>query len=55
MPIARERVAEHTPATTNISVAIQRAVNTTVEEAVFSMWFAYIHCWARDVFSIDSP
>jgi hypothetical protein len=28
------------------------AVNTTIEEAVFSMWFAYIHCWATAVASI---
>jgi hypothetical protein len=25
-------------------------VNTTIEEAVFSVWLAYIHCWATDVF-----
>jgi hypothetical protein len=31
----------------------QRAVNTTIEKEVFSMWFAYIHCWATDVFSMD--
>jgi hypothetical protein len=29
---------------------MQRAVITTVEEEVFSI-FAYIHCWATDVFS----
>jgi hypothetical protein len=29
---------------------MQRAVNTTIEEEIFSMCFAYIHCWARDVF-----
>jgi hypothetical protein len=34
------------------SVAMQRAVNTTIEEEVFSMWFAYIHCWTTDVFSM---
>jgi hypothetical protein len=34
---------------------MQRAVNTTIEEDVFSMWFAYIHCWATDVFSMDLP
>jgi hypothetical protein len=30
------------------------ALNTTIEEEVFSMWLAYIHCWARDVFSMVS-
>jgi hypothetical protein len=34
---------------------MQRAVNTTIEEAVFPMWFEYIHCWATDVFSMDPP
>jgi hypothetical protein len=36
------------------SVAIQRAVNTTMEEEVFSAWFAYeyMHCGATDVFSM---
>jgi hypothetical protein len=29
---------------------MQRAVNTTIVEEVFSMWFAYIHCWATDSF-----
>jgi hypothetical protein len=29
---------------------MQRALNTTIEEEVFPMWFAYIHCWATDVF-----
>jgi hypothetical protein len=33
-------------------VAMQRAVNTTIEEKVFSISFAYIHCWATDVFSV---
>jgi hypothetical protein len=32
------------------SVAMQPAVNTTVEEEVIYTWFAYIHYWARDVF-----
>jgi hypothetical protein len=32
------------------SVAMQRAVNTTIKEELFSMWFSYIHCWATDVF-----
>jgi hypothetical protein len=31
---------------------MQSAVNTTLEEEVFSVWFAYIHCWATDVFSM---
>jgi hypothetical protein len=31
------------------SVAMQGAVNI-IEEEVFSMWFAYINCWATDVF-----
>jgi hypothetical protein len=35
-PIDRHRVAKHIPATTNISVAMQRAVATTIEEDVFS-------------------
>jgi hypothetical protein len=34
---------------------MQCAVNTTIEEAVFSMWFVYIHCGATDVFSMDAP
>jgi hypothetical protein len=25
------------------------------EEGVFSVWFAYIHCWAADVFSMGPP
>jgi hypothetical protein len=36
MHIARQQVAKHIPATTNISVAMQRAVNTMIEEQVFS-------------------
>jgi hypothetical protein len=32
---------------------VQRVVNTTIEKEVFSMWFAYIHCWATDAFSMD--
>jgi hypothetical protein len=31
---------------------MQRAVNATIEEEAFSVWFAYIHCLATDVFSI---
>jgi hypothetical protein len=34
---AKQRVAEHIPATTNTSVATQRAIDTTIEEDVFSM------------------
>jgi hypothetical protein len=34
---------------------MQRAVNTTREKAVFSMWFAYIYCWATDGFFMDPP
>jgi hypothetical protein len=37
MSIARQRVDKHIPATTNISVAMQRAVNITTEEEGFSM------------------
>jgi hypothetical protein len=33
---------------------MKRAVNTT-EEEVFLMWFAYIHCWATDMFSMGPP
>jgi hypothetical protein len=32
---------------------MQRAVNATIEEEVFSMWFTY--CWSTDVFSINPP
>jgi hypothetical protein len=34
---------------------MQRAVNTTIEEEAFPMWFAYIHCGATNVFSVDPP
>jgi hypothetical protein len=34
---------------------MQRAVNTTIEEEVFSMWFAYIDRWATEVFSMGPP
>jgi hypothetical protein len=34
---------------------MHRAVNTTIEEEVFSMWFTYIHCWATDVPSMCPP
>jgi hypothetical protein len=34
---------------------MQRAVNTTIVEEIFSMWFAYIHCGATDVFPMDPP
>jgi hypothetical protein len=26
-----------------------------MSQEVFSMWFAYIHCWATDMFSMDPP
>jgi hypothetical protein len=28
---------------------MQRAVNTALEEEVFSVLFVYIHCWTTDV------
>jgi hypothetical protein len=34
---------------------MQLAINTTIEAKVFSMLFAYIHCWETDVFSMDPP
>jgi hypothetical protein len=34
---------------------MQPAANKTIEKEVFSMWFAYIHCWATDEFSMDPP
>jgi hypothetical protein len=34
---------------------MQRTVNITIEEKVFSMWFAYIRCWETDVFFLDPP
>jgi hypothetical protein len=34
---------------------MQRTVNTTTEEEMFSVWFIYIHCWAMDVFSMSPP
>jgi hypothetical protein len=34
---------------------MQRTVNTAIEEEVFSMWLAYNHGWAKDVFSTDPP
>jgi hypothetical protein len=52
MHIARQWVAKHIPATTNTSIAVQRAISRTYEEEVFSMWFAYVHCWETDVFSM---
>jgi hypothetical protein len=36
LPIGRERFAKHIPAITNISVAMQSAVDTTIKEDVFS-------------------
>jgi hypothetical protein len=50
--IARQR-PQYTGNNRITSVAVQRAVNRTVEKAVFSMWFAYTHCWTTDVFSMD--
>jgi hypothetical protein len=38
-----------------ISVAMQRAVNRTIDEEVIYMWFAYIHRWATDMFSMVPP
>jgi hypothetical protein len=32
---------------------MQRAVNTAIEKAVFSMSFAHIQWWATNVFSMD--
>jgi hypothetical protein len=32
---------------------MQRAINKTKEEAIFSMWFVFIHCRATDMFSTD--
>jgi hypothetical protein len=37
------------------SIVMQYAVNTTIEELVFSVWFAHIHCWSKDVFSMSPP
>jgi hypothetical protein len=34
---------------------MQRAINTITEEVAFSMWFAYIHCWPRDMLSMGPP
>jgi hypothetical protein len=34
---------------------MQHAVNTPIEEAVFSMLFACIHCGAMDIFFMDPP
>jgi hypothetical protein len=36
-----------------IYVAMQRVVNTI--EEVFSVWFAYIRCWEKNVFSTSQP
>jgi hypothetical protein len=63
-PVAGQRLSKHVPAEGNseyagnnwiTSISMQHAVNTTIEEAVFSMWFAYIHCWAMDVSSKGPP
>jgi hypothetical protein len=37
------------------SVSMQLAVNTTIKEAVFYIWFVCIHCWVKDMFSIVPP
>jgi hypothetical protein len=34
---------------------MQHAVNAKIEDEVFSMWFAYIHFWAMDMFYMDLP
>jgi hypothetical protein len=34
---------------------MQRVVSTTIEEAMFSVWFAYFHCGATDMFSMGPP
>jgi hypothetical protein len=31
---------------------MQLAVNTTIEKETI-LWFAHIHCWATDIFSMD--
>jgi hypothetical protein len=51
--VAGQLLSKHIPATTNTqatSFAIQLAVDITIEEEVFSMWFAYIHCGQRMCF-----
>jgi hypothetical protein len=47
--VAGQRLGKHS------RFAVQRAINITIEEEVFSMYFAYIHCWATDVFSMGPP
>jgi hypothetical protein len=37
MPIVMQRVAKHIPATMNTSVAMQRSVDTKIEEDILSM------------------
>jgi hypothetical protein len=34
---------------------MQRAVNETIEEEVFSKRLAYIHCWTTVVFTMGPP
>jgi hypothetical protein len=34
---------------------MQRDVNTTREEEMFSMCFSYIHCWETEVFAVGPP
>jgi hypothetical protein len=60
--VAGQRLGKHIPSTPNTQARIRQlpflckgGVNTRIEEAVFSMWFAYIHCWATDVFPIVPP
>jgi hypothetical protein len=58
-PVAGQRLCKHIPkyagSNRRTAVSMQRAITTTIEEEVFSMWFAYIHCWATDVFSMRPP
>jgi hypothetical protein len=41
--------AEYAGNNRRTSFSMQSAVNTIIEEAVFSMWLAYIVYWATDV------
>jgi hypothetical protein len=40
---------------TERKVTMQRPVNAAIAEEVFSVWFAYTHCWAIDAFSVSPP
>jgi hypothetical protein len=60
--VAGQRLGKHIPATKNTQAKIgylpllcNGAVNTKIEEEVFSIWFAYIHFWATEVYSIGPP